>query len=45
MEKKITKSALIGDQGIAIHQRAGQLGSVWTAGSNLDAGIDGFQNP
>jgi hypothetical protein len=41
--KKISKSALIGDQGIAlIHRRAGQLGFVWTQGSNLDAGIDGL---
>jgi Domain of unknown function (DUF4365) len=41
--KKITRSALIGDQGIAlVHRRAGQLGFVWTQGSNLDAGIDGL---
>jgi hypothetical protein len=41
--KKITKSAMIGDQGVAlVHRRAGQMGFVWTAGSNLDAGIDGL---
>lgn len=43
MSKKITRSAMIGDQGVAlIHRRAGQLGFIWTAGSNLDAGIDGL---
>lgn len=43
LSKKITKSAMIGDQGIAlIHRRAGQMGFIWTAGSNLDAGIDGL---
>jgi hypothetical protein len=42
MSKKITKSMMIGDQGVAlIHRRAGEMGFVWTAGSNLDAGIDG----
>ena len=42
MSKKITKSMMIGDQGVAlIHRRAGEMGFIWTAGSNLDAGIDG----
>jgi hypothetical protein len=42
MSKKISKSAMIGDQGVAlIHRRASEMGFIWTAGSNLDAGIDG----
>lgn len=42
MPKKIDKSALIGDAGIAlIHQVVNQMGLVWRAKDTFDAGIDG----
>ena len=42
MAKKVARSAMIGDQGVAlIHRRVSGMGLVWTPGSNLEAGIDG----
>ena len=41
-KKKVTKSDIIGEQGVAlIHQRVSGMGFLWHP-TGLEAGIDGF---